>query len=118
MLQAQTDYFTVTKYICTLNKGCIKNKEDPEPKTNLGFIPSAITLTQQFEITAECMEFVTFLMSTNDMQPCLEITVMYICDHYKPIIRKKEVPARCVLNGLIVSHYPKNWTIWILSVAN
>ena len=26
--------------------------------------------------------------------------VMYICNHCKPIIRKNEVPARCVLNGL------------------
>ena len=25
---------------------------------------------------------------------------MYICNHCKPIIRKNEVPARCVLNGL------------------
>ena len=35
--------------------------------------------------------------------------VMYICNHCKPIIRKNEVPARCVLNV-----YPKNWTNWIL----
>ena len=38
--------------------------------------------------------------------------VMYICNHCKPNIRKNEVPARCVLNGL--KYYPKNWTNWTL----
>ena len=33
--------------------------------------------------------------------------VMYICNHCKPIIRKNEVPARCVLNGLKCEPLPK-----------
>ena len=33
--------------------------------------------------------------------------VMYICNHCKPIIRKNEVPARCVLNGLKCQPLPK-----------
>ena len=33
--------------------------------------------------------------------------VMYICNHCKPIVRKNEVPARCVLNGLKCEPLPK-----------
>ena len=33
--------------------------------------------------------------------------VMYICNHCKPIIRKNEVPAHCVLNGLKCEPLPK-----------
>ena len=33
--------------------------------------------------------------------------VMYICNHCKPIIRKNEVPACCVLNGLKCEPLPK-----------
>uniref|UniRef100_A0A1X7VCQ4 Uncharacterized protein n=1 Tax=Amphimedon queenslandica TaxID=400682 RepID=A0A1X7VCQ4_AMPQE len=33
--------------------------------------------------------------------------VMYICNHCKPIIRRNEVPARCVLNGLKCEPLPK-----------
>ena len=32
---------------------------------------------------------------------------MYICNHCKPSIRKNEVPARCVLNGLKCEPLPK-----------